>query len=366
MMKRSALICAVVLVTSCASLPETNTKRPTIPPDYHSKNPVSVIESVGPLDLAHAMAGFRPPEGVADIPWHTPLDQFHGLVHPSPVWMAQFASRGKVVSMECISVPECVRYPGKQIFEGDGVHVLAEYYNKDYVLTLLSSVTAPDGAYTDVQAIKLPTNLLMFCTGREISPDISRHLGLCGMRMFFDTETPEQIATKSDDPKFVSIYDHVLVMLVRDFGAPADYEDCFRVTITTPDEVVIDKKKKKKCAPLRTWSWCPLTRPRQLSPACPASITLAYDPLFKTGVIIFATKPVWHFANAQYESGGDSSLYEMLNGLPVTPHYARMRKKTPRKPCFDAFPDSKCPDTVTLKDRQYEQLREHFIIPRPK
>lgn len=231
MRRIAAFFLTAIVVSGCESLPQERpvhnlpATRYLIDDEYTIDSTRIVYSSSGPIDWEAAMRGFNAPKGAGGFLWGAPTDLFHDLVAPLPVTANSYWTAGKVVGFDCIELAECVRYPIKQIVEGRGTHMMAEYYNPQYSIKIWSSVTAPNGTKTRDVLLTLHTGLWMMCGSRDLSPNVTRYISLCGLRLFFDTETPEQALERSRDPAWVSRYHHMLVSLVRQHGAPQAMSD---------------------------------------------------------------------------------------------------------------------------------------------
>jgi hypothetical protein len=362
--RRAVAVCAVMFVTGCASPPEQKAQQVRTPRDNDEiAAPEFTIHSQGPLDHELAMEGLRPPPAVAGMPWGTPLQEFDGLLSPLPVMGNTYGWDGVLLRHDCSSLWDCAR-KGDAAFvrRGDGTYTMAEYYNPLYVLDILSAATAPNGLVTPTIRIKLHTTLWMMCAAQDLTEDIASNLYFCGVRMFFNAETPEEIEKRRTDPRWVSRYEHVLVSLVRQFGAPIDYDQCFKVTITTPEEVITDKRQQERCGPLRTWSWCEQPRGDQIKPRCPITVTLAYDWRIAQGVVLITTQPVWTFARAQYDGGGDSTLYQMLYEKDLSPSERRVARTGRKYNCHQMLAGCFGQNAELTK----QQVERFYKIPKRK
>lgn len=255
---------------------------------------------------------YTPPEGFGGHAWETPLREFARLV-PDPVSVQTAYSRGKVTELDIQCVPrgndpcdlDATLRAMYQRVEGDGFHALAEYY-----------VDKQGFSLNDNGGVVLHPVLYQFCSSwggfsSETPDDIQQRLKLCGVRLYFQSETLEALQSIADDD-YVTNYEHVLRWLIEMHGEPEGYGKRGRVVITTPNERIAEPRKRR----FSEWRWCSLRGGRALAPLCSASVVLTFDPESGKGLVLYATRPVWEFAYAQHNGGSDGApLYKLLHGL---------------------------------------------------
>jgi hypothetical protein len=262
-------------------------------------------------------ADYRPPAGFNGHDWGTSLAALRGLT----LWRADEALgfRGKTTEFHCVSDAAtgetCSVFNSKveQHIEGEGSHALAEYYFRY------------DNNPWHQQGVDLKAITYLFCAsarGDYLPTPVKKSLRLCGARVLFDSDTPEELATRGED--YVSNYDRVLGKLIADYGQPPGYERRGSVTVTSAD---VSFTSADRARPLQgRYRWCGLDdADKQLSPPCVATVTLSIEAATGEGTILFATAPVHVFAYARHVTGDENNdLYALLEGQRIQ---ARIRRK---------------------------------------
>lgn len=319
-MKRVLLAAAAVaalLANGCAITQPPGASLPILPSENIPEPDLADFFESYETAPAGSSLEFRPPLGFGKYKWGMPLSEFPAL-YPFPLTAQTYYSRGKVTDLDinCISrngndcdLDATLRGGFRQRTEGEGLHTMAEYAIDRFVVDIGLKYRGSQVT----QSVRLHPIFWQFCherSGSDPAPpaDIGDRLSWCGLRMYFKTETPKQLA-QITEPDYETAYDQILRWLVQRYGAPEDY-DRHRVIITTPNERIADRRKHD----LKHWRWCPV-RDRELAPYCASSIVLAYDKRLDQAVILFATAPVWRFAFAQHNGGTPNEpLYQLLHG----------------------------------------------------
>jgi hypothetical protein len=187
-------------------------------------------------------------------------------------------------------------------FEGGGFYVLTEYTVDDQ--------GARYGSQED--SVVLHPVIYQFCanwkeTKREVPPDFDEMNQFCGVRLLFQTETPEELGKLPVD--HVTVYDRVLNSLVARFGKPDHFKRRGQVVVETLDGDSMDRTARK----FRVWRWCPAPD-RGLRTRCAASVVLTLEPETGEAAVLYSTPLLWEFAYARQNNGfkGDR-LFRILH-----------------------------------------------------
>jgi hypothetical protein len=264
---------------------------------------------------------YREPTGFNGHPWGQAFTDFRNLV----LWHANTAadSRGKVEDfrLECAPNPAD---PGNtcspansrvtQIVQGDGSHALAEYYFRY------------DRNPWHEQGIEVATISYLFCARSNswnIPHPVRKHLKLCGARVIFKSDRPEELAARGEG--YESNFERILHALVAEHGAPPGYERHGRITIETEDQRLAGAQNRKPLYLL--YRWCGVNETdRKLLPNCGATITLSFESTSGFGTLLYATAPVYEFAYARHNMKDENNdLYVLLNSLKPGVPYRRIK-----------------------------------------
>jgi hypothetical protein len=190
----------------------------------------------------------------------------------------------------------------RQKFEGGGFYVLSEYTIEDQ--------GARFGSEKD--AVVMYPVIYQFCanwdsTKRVAPPKFDELNKFCGVRLMFETETPEELRALPAD--HVTNYDRVLDKLLAKFGEPEHFTRRGQVVIETMEGDSAGHAERK----FRVWRWCP-ARDRGLHTNCAASVVLSLEPSTGNATVLYSTPLLWEFAFARENNGykGDK-LYKLLH-----------------------------------------------------
>jgi hypothetical protein len=190
----------------------------------------------------------------------------------------------------------------RRTFEGGGFYVLTEYTIEDQ--------GARFGG--DKDAVVMYPVIYQFCanwdsTRRERPAKFDELNKFCGVRLLFDTETPEELRDLPAD--HVTRYDRVLDRLIARFGTPDRFVRRGQVVIEGPDGESTGQKDRE----FRVWRWCP-ARDRGLHTNCAASVVLSLEASTGAATVLYSTPLLWEFAYARENNGykGDK-LYRLLH-----------------------------------------------------
>jgi hypothetical protein len=181
-------------------------------------------------------------------------------------------------------------------------YALAEYY-----LNVDANPWASSGA-------RLYTVSYLYCAvaiGQyEISAPVKKSLHLCGSRVIFLSDKPDELARHSSG--YQSNLDRILHRLIADYGEPWRYEVHGKITIQTAngDEVVSTPTPEKPA--YIVYRWCPVGSDK-LHPDCKATLTLEFEATHGEGTVLFATPELYDFANARHSIGDQKNdMYTLL------------------------------------------------------
>lgn len=260
---------------------------------------------------------YREPRGFNGHRWGQPFTAFRNLT----LWHANTASdaRGKVedLRIECVPDPS---QPGStcpvtsaritQVVQGEGSHALGEYYFKY------------DRNPWHGRGIEVSTISYLFCAQANswnVPHPLRKHLKLCGARVIFQSDRPEELAGR--DEGYESNFERILKALVAEHGAPPGYERYGRITIETEEQRIAGAENRKPLYLL--YRWCGVNAAdRKLLPSCGATITLSFEATSGMGTVLYATGPVYEFADARHNMKDENNdLYVLLNSeKPEVPY----------------------------------------------
>jgi hypothetical protein len=272
----------------------------------------AVLSGLLMLGTASA-ADYDPPAGFNGHAWGEPLSASPALV----LWQANKATgyAGKVTEFQMRCTPEgnsCNYLQAEMVqrVEGAGTYALAEYY--------LRSDTNPwQGAGVGLIGVTY-----MYCAsgvGNHLPTPLRKNLGLCGARAYFTSDTDELKAQLGADHQ--SNLDRLLRKLVAEHGMPPGYKPRGSITIDAlePDGAALPAPAGGE--QLRAWRWCGLKEAgSSLTPPCPATLTLVFDGSKGTGMLLYATPPMYAYAWARHEMGdAENELFVLLSGQIKAP-----------------------------------------------
>jgi len=281
---------------------------------------------------AHA-DDYREPTGFNGHPWGQAFTDFHSLI----LWRASTATEapGKVEDFRLDCVPDpanpsntCSAAYSRmyQQVRGEGSHALGEYYFHY------------DRNPWREQGIEIATVSYLFCAhgAGNLPRPLRKNLELCGARVMFRSDRPEELAKRPDG--YESNYERLLHALVAEHGAPPGYELRGQITIETDEQRLIGAAGRKPHYLL--YRWCGLSESsRLLLPTCEATITLSFEESSGFGTLLYATGPVYEFAEARHAMRDENNdLYVLLHSLkPEVPYRPVRHECTGSHICSPTF-----------------------------
>ena len=268
---------------------------------------------------------YAPPEGFSGYGWGMLRSAFTNLpAEAAGVRAAWTQGKRKGDELFCTGreLAKCTeedlaRVAMNNHYEGDGFHVLSEYYNES------------QGYRFPTSGVVMYPVVYQFCANwhgmRKKVPARFEELNkFCGVRMLFDSETRAQL--RELPPDHVTQYDLVLSELMARYGRPEKFSMRGRVLVESADDPVDVVRREDR--EFSSWRWCPAPRDG-LETRCDASIVMAIDPDIGRGVVLFSTRALWEYAHARESIGEDvevrppDPLYTLLHGLPMKQREAK-------------------------------------------
>jgi hypothetical protein len=261
---------------------------------------------------------YSPPEGFSGYGWGTLRSAFSNLPSEAAAVRASW-TQGKRMGDELFctgkglvkcTVDDYADVAMRNHYEGDGFHVLSEYYDESQGFRFRTS------------GVVLHPVVYQFCghwhgMRKKVPAKFDEINKFCGMRMLFETETQAQLRELPKD--HVTRYDLVLAELLARYGKPEDFKFKGRVTVESAEAPAASATGKDR--KFNTWRWCPAPRDG-LKTRCVASVVLSIDPDLGRGIVLFSTPALWQYAHARESIGEDvedrppDPLYTLLHGLP--------------------------------------------------
>ncbi len=139
---------------------------------------------------------------------------------------------------------------------------------------------------------------------RYAPKDLDERMGYCGVRLEFQSETEQALATLPAE--HVTQYQRVLRYLILTYGKPFGYHGL----VTVYDEGS-DRPARRKFP--RRYRWC-TSLDSIFAPKCNVKMTLTFDAESGKGSLLIAAPPLIQFASAQLPGprGVPSALYQEL------------------------------------------------------
>ena len=261
---------------------------------------------------------YAPPEGFSGYGWGTVRSAFGNLPVEAAAVRAAW-TQGKRVGDELFCTgtglvkcteEDLARVAMNNHYEGDGFHVLSEYYHES------------QGFRFPTSGVVMHPVVYQFCANwhgmrRKVPVRFEELNKFCGMRMLFDSETRAQV--RELPPDHVTQYDLVLSELIARYGRPEKFSMRGRVTVESADDAGDDVRREQ--SRFNTWRWCPAPL-NGLETRCDASIVMSIDLDIGRGVVLFSTPALWQYAHARESIGEDvqerppDPLYALLHGRP--------------------------------------------------
>jgi len=311
--RRSTLFAALALGATVHAPAQVPTA--TTPP------PSSQFPYLAPEAAPHFSAPprhYAPPEGFSGYGWGMLRSAFRNLPADAAAVRAAW-TQGKRMGdelfctgrgLEKCTEEDLARVAMNNHYEGDGFHVLSEYYNES------------QGFRFPTSGVVMHPVVYQFCANwhgmRKRVParfeDLNR---FCGVRMLFESETRAQVRELPAD--HVTQYDLVLSELMARYGKPEKFSRRGRVTVESADDPVDAVRREER--KFSSWRWCPAPRDG-LETRCDASIVMSIDPEAGLGVVLFSTPALWQYAHARESIGEDveerppDPLYALLHDRP--------------------------------------------------
>ncbi len=271
---------------------------------------------------------YAPPEGFSGYGWGTLRSAFTNLPAQAAGVRAAW-TQGKRMGdelfctgrgLEKCTEEDLARVAMNNHYEGDGFHVLSEYYNES------------QGFRFPASGVVMYPVVYQFCANwhgmaKKVPVRFEEINKFCGMRMLFDSETRAQV--RGLPPDHVTQYDLVLSELMARYGRPEKFSMRGRVVVESADDPVDAARREDR--KFSSWRWCPAPRDG-LETRCAASIVLAIDLDIGRGVVLFSTPALWEYAHARESIGEDvevrppDPLYTPLHGLPMNVREAERQR----------------------------------------
>jgi hypothetical protein len=273
----------------------------------HAANKPAKVKYVAPAGFdGHLWGELRTSEGFAQLPLRA--------IGVGAAWMRPVE---KEVSFTCVPAGGLDSQMGgmtggcdlqatlqsvRKTFQGGGFYVLSEY--------TIADQGARFGAGGD--GVVMHPVIYQFCanwdsTKRELPPTFDETNQFCGVRLMFETETPEELRGLPAD--HVTRYDRVLEKLIARFGKPDNFTRRGKVVIETLDGESSGQSERK----FRIWRWCP-ARDRGLRTSCAASVVLSLEPATGDATVLYSTPLLWEFAYArEYNGNKGDRLFKLLH-----------------------------------------------------
>jgi hypothetical protein len=266
----------------------------------------TICASAGVLLFAQAArpAEYRIPTGFNGHAWAEPFTELPGI----RLWHANKTQSDQV---EAVQRPFCPSTAGgcdvsrlwgvQQSLELPNTFALAEYY-----LNVDSNPWASSG-------VRLYTISYLYCaseTGHDIPSPVKAHLRLCGARVIFQSEKPDQLARQPSG--YRSNFDRIMRRLVADYGEPPGHDVHGKITIQSMngDEVTATPADSRPAYVV--YRWCPVISDRT-RPDCKATVTVEFEATQGEGTVLFATPELYDFANARHGIGDQKNdIYLLL------------------------------------------------------
>lgn len=261
---------------------------------------------------------YAPPEGFSGYGWGVLRSAFGNLPDDAAGVRAAW-TQGKRMGDELFCTgrglvkcteEDLARVAMNNHYEGDGFHVLSEYYNES------------QGFRFPTSGVVMHPVVYQFCANwhgmrKQVPVRFEELNKFCGVRMLFDSETRAQL--RELPPDHVTQYDLVLSELMARYGRPEKFSMRGRVTVeSAEDPVDAERREDRKFS---SWRWCPAPRDG-LETRCDASIVMSVDLEIGRAVVLFSTPALWEYAHARESIGEDvedrppDPLYALLHDRP--------------------------------------------------
>jgi hypothetical protein len=248
-------------------------------------------------------ADYRIPTGFNGHDWGEQFADLPGI----KLWHANTAQSAQVEPIErpfCPTTAGCDTtrlYGVQQTSDLPNTFALAEYYLNVDTNPWVSS------------GVRLYTISYLYCdnqTGPYLRTPVKKYLHLCGARVIFRSETPDQLA--QEDSGFQSNFDRLIRRLIADYGEPPGHEVHGKITIQSMSgDAVIATPAPIKPAYV-VYRWCPVVSDKR-RPDCKATVTVEFEATHGEGTVLFATPELYDFANARHGIGDQKNdIYTLL------------------------------------------------------
>jgi len=245
----------------------------------------------------HVPAGFNGHE------WGEPFTKLPGI----RLWHANTAQSDQV---EPVERPLCPSTVGGCNLAINWIHQPSDRPNSfalaEYYLNVDSNPWASSG-------VRLYTISYLYCaseTGHDIPAPVKQHLRLCGSRIIFLSEKPDQLAKQAAGEQ--SNFDRLVRRLMADYGEPPGHEVHGKITIQSMSGEEVASTPVRDRPAYVVYRWCPVGSDK-FRPDCKATVTLELEATQGEGTVLFATPELYDFANARHLSGDPTSdIYTLL------------------------------------------------------
>jgi hypothetical protein len=248
---------------------------------------------------------YEPPTGFAGHPWGELRTRFDGLPQePLGVAAAYMLAKEKDVWVTCTlgcDFQDALLRIGRS-YEGGGFYVLSEYVVPEQGVRM--------GGETN--GVTFHPVVYQFCANwhssvrkKRAPPNFDDINQFCGMRLQFQSESRAQLAQLPADQ--VTVYDHVLKLLIARFGEPANHQRRGKVLIETEEGTTANASERK----FAIYRWCPADIDG-FHTKCKASVLLSINPATGLGTVLYSAPALWEYAYARDVNHKGDGLYKLL------------------------------------------------------
>lgn len=294
---RLCAVLSILVLPSCAS--ETLQPAPVLAP---TASPIT-LDAASPIK-------YVPPPTFFGIRWGSLLSeaaaQRPGLELKfvgTPSWPGKARAS---IGCRRETAQGCVEPEFSQRVYGGGIEVMAEY-------------TVPTLGYRlaeiDVLIYPVYYNFCAHPNGFGVPKTIRNELRLCGGREVFNDDPNE--TRESETAGKAPVYERVLSNLIAHFGYPDGYQKRGDIFIETDTARVRLPHKRRYLQ----YQWCGVREGRAIHPSCISTVTYVYDPANGAGAVLYATPPLYDYAEAAHYSEPNNKLYAALHAGGLNRHY---------------------------------------------
>lgn len=268
------------------------------------------VSGAAPQATPSAPKYYQQPDGWGSHRWGDPISSFNNLPLAEPL-LVESSIGGAAVRRTDASLiwqDRCDQLPNNPCaFDAKAYrdlptlkpryHLVLQYRNEKQGFRAGYALLHPVTHFFCVSWIDRP---------KRVPDDLGERLRYCGVRLDFQSETEEQLASLPEE--LVTTYEHVLRHLLRNYGPPVFYRG--RVIVRDadkPEPALRDFKAK--------YRWCTDLDP-VMAPKCDVRMSLRFDKATGVGSLLIAAPDLADFAASQRASDPkkNSALYEEIWG----------------------------------------------------